>query len=318
MARKSANSQPVVPFEKLFGRVEDMAMVRKASDEACAALPRPLFYGAAYPLKDTGAGKVVLLYPYLAQYFNGKFPIHQQTIGDCVSQGWGLGIDILKTIEIHVAGEAEEFPGEDATEIIYAGSRVEIGRGACGYADGAIGSWAAQFVTRYGTLKRAKYGPLDLTEYNGETARTLGAPNAGVPDPLEPQCREHPVKTTSLVRSYNEARDSIANGYPVPACSGIGFDGQPRRDSDGFLRRNGTWQHCMLFAAVDDDYKRPGLLCINSWGPNWVTGPKRHDQPEGSFWVDADTVDIMLREGDSFAISGYLGYPAQELEYMLI
>jgi hypothetical protein len=74
----------------------------------------------------------------------------------------------------------------------------------------------------------------------------------------------------------------------------------------------------MLFCAVDDEYKRPGLLTVNSWDKTWVTGPRRHDQPEGSFWTDADDVDIMLREGDSFAISGYLGYPAQELEYMLI
>jgi hypothetical protein len=177
-------------------------------------------------------------------------------------------------------------------------------------------------VTKYGTIVRGKYGSLDLTQYNGQTAQKLGAPNAGVPGPLEPQVREHPIKTTSLVRSYSEARDSIANGYPVPVCSTVGFDGQggsqTKRDQDGFARRNGSWPHCMLFAGVDDAFKRPGLLCVNSWGPTWITGPRRHEQPEGSFWVDADICDTMLGEGDSFAISGYLGYPVQDLEYMLI
>jgi hypothetical protein len=301
-----------------FGRVTDMALVKREGDRVLGLLAQPLFYAAAYPLKDTGAGKVVLLYRFLPQHCGGKFPIHTQTIGDCVSHGWGLGIDVLQAAEIQ-AGQGGKFPGEEATEIIYAGSRVEIGKGKCGNQDGSIGAWAAEFVVKYGTIVRGKYGSLDLTTYNGNTAKKLGAPNAGVPDPLEPQVREHPIKTTSLVRSYNEARDSLANGYPIPVCSKIGFDGQPKRDQDGFLRRKGEWPHCMAFCGVDDEFKRPGLLCVNSWGPTWVSGPRRHDQPEGSFWVDADTVDVMLREGDSFAISGYSGYPPQDgLEYMLI
>jgi hypothetical protein len=303
-------------FEKHFGRVEDLAMVAREVDVAMKALAQPLFYAAAYPIKDSGSGKVVLLYAFLRQHFGGKFPIHTQTIGDCVSHGWSLGVDILKAAQIQ-AGAKEEFPGETATEITYAGSRVEIGKGACGHQDGSVGAWAAQFVVQYGTLIRGKYGSLDLTTYNGQTAKKLGAPNAGVPDPLEPQVKEHPVKTTSLVRNYPEARDAIANGYPVPVCSTVGFD-VPKRDEKGFAKRKGSWPHCMLFAGVDDADPRPGLLCINSWGPSWIGGPKRHEQPDGSFWVDADTVDQMLREGDSFAISGYLGYPAQELEYMLI
>lgn len=313
---KIINMQPP-PYERLFGRVEDLKVVRAAVDQAMEFLPQPLFYAAAYPLKGTGSGKVVLLYSFLPQHCGGRFPIHTQTIGDCVSHGWGLGIDVLQAAEIQ-AGTGTKFPGEEATEIIYAGSRVEIGKGQCGHQDGSVGAWAAQFVVKYGTLVRGKYGKLDLTEYNGQTAKALGAPNAGVPDPLEPQVREHPIKTTSLVRGYEEARDSIANGYPIPVCSTVGFEGSKTRDKDGFGKRGGSWPHCMLFCGVDDEFHRPGLLCVNSWGPSWITGPRRHDQPEGSFWVDADVADSMLREGDSFAISGYVGYPAQELTYMLI
>jgi hypothetical protein len=50
---------------------------------------------------------------------------------------------------------------------------------------------------------------------------------------------------------------------------------------------------------------------MNSWGADWISGPKRHDQPDGSFWVDADVAERMLRGQDSFAVSGYEGYPAQ-------
>ena len=117
-------------------------MVAKEVDRVLGLLPQPLFYAAAYPIKDTGTGKVVLLYKFLSQHCGGKFPIHTQTIGDCVSHGWGMGIDILKAAQIQ-AGAPETFAGETATEIVYAGSRVEIGDGKCGNQDGSVGAWAA-------------------------------------------------------------------------------------------------------------------------------------------------------------------------------
>lgn len=73
----------------------------------------------------------------------------------------------------------------------------------------------------------------------------------------------------------------------------------------------------MCFVGVDDENKRPGLLCWNSWGDDWIDGPTRHGQPAGSFWVDADVADAMLRQEDSYAISGYEGFKSQELDYVL-
>jgi hypothetical protein len=284
----------------------------KEVDKVLGDLRHPVFGVTARPIKDSGKGKVVLLHKALAQIM-GHFPIHEQTIGDCVSHGWGLGIDVLKAVQI-TAGAREEFKGETATEIVYAASRVEVGGGRLGNGDGSLGAWASKAVSEaVGTLVRGKYGSLDLTTYSGATAKKLGAPRAGVPDSLEPQAREHTVKTVSLVQNYEEARDAIANGYPVPVCSNRGF--ASKRDAKGFAKPSGSWAHCMLFAAVDDADGRPGLLVINSWGTRWITGPLRHDQPEGSFWCDADVADKMLAEQDSFAMSGYLGYPAQDLDY---
>jgi hypothetical protein len=215
-------------------------------------------------------------------------------------------------------GAREEFTGQTATEILYAGSRIEIGKGSVGTQDGSVGAWVAQFAHDYGTLIRAKYPSLDLTTYSGTLAKKLGMPRAGVPDDLEPLAREHPVKTTSLISTYEEARDAIANGYAIAVSSTVGF--QMKRDQDGFARPEGQWPHCMCFAAVDDSFRRPGLLCVNSWGPSWISGPTRLDQPDGSFWVDANVVNAMLRMQDSFAPSGYVGYPKQvdKLDYMLI
>lgn len=305
------------PNNPLFGRVEDERFLAREVDRVLGYLPHPIFGAAAYPIRDSGAGKVVLLYKFLEAQCGGRFPVHTQTIGDCEGHGWGLSIDLVKAAQI-AAGAAEEFTGETATEVLYAGSRVEIGHGQCGTLDGSVGAWVAQFAHDYGTLVRAKYPSIDLTTYSGDLAQRLGMPRVGVPDDLEPTVREHPVRTTSLISTYEEARDAIANGYAIAVSSTVGF--QAKRDRDGFARAEGKWPHCMCFGGVDDSSGRPGLLCINSWGPSWISGPTRLDQPAGSFWVDADVVNAMLRMNDSFAPSGYVGYPRQvdKLEYMLI
>jgi hypothetical protein len=69
----------------------------------------------------------------------------------------------------------------------------------------------------------------------------------------------------------------------------------------------------MLFGGYDDEYRRPGALCFNSWGPNWVKGPTRGPQPPGTFWIDATTVTSMLKQADSFAFSAYQGFPKVDI-----
>jgi hypothetical protein len=116
----------------------------------------------------------------------------------------------------------------------------------------------------------------------------------------------------ALVKTFDEAAAAIASGYPVPVCSGQGFSST--RDKDGFSRASGSWSHCMCFNSVRFD--RRGLLCQNSWGPDWIKGPKwPEDQPDGSFWVDEATVNRMLRGEDSFAVSAYEGFPYRDLKH---
>jgi hypothetical protein len=134
---------------------------------------------------------------------------------------------------------------------------------------------------------------------------------------LEPIAKEHPVRTTTLVTSWEQARDAIANGYPVAICSDQGFNDE--RDEQGFLHTiRKPWYHCMLLAGIDTMSRRQGGLLINSWGSNWVDGPTRWEQPAGSFWVESDVIDSMLKKEDSFALSNYKGYPGQNnLDYRL-
>jgi hypothetical protein len=272
------------------------------------------FSKGAAAIAGSGEGKTVLLHEIYRELVDPECKSHNQgSYGTCVSQGYGLGVDVLQAVEIK-AGEREKFVAKCSTEYIYGISRVEVGGGRI-RGDGSNGSWAAEGLMKYGTLHRLKYlsDKYDLTRYSGDLSRVWG--RNGVPNELEPIGKEHPVRSAVLVRSYEAARDAIANGYPVPVCSNYGF--RSTRDKDGFCRPSGSWSHCMLFVSVDDAFSRPGLLCWNSWGEDWVSGPIRHNQPLGSFWVDAEVADAMLRQDDSYALSGYEGFKSQELDYDL-
>ena len=61
---------------------------------------------------------------------------------------------------------------------------------------------------------------------------------------------------------------------------------------------------------------RPGAFLLNSWGANAHHGPQGvgHPSPAG-FWADAEVVDGMLREGDSWAFSQFAGFPARKLDW---
>lgn len=263
-------------------------------------------------ITDTGKGKTTLLYQYLVKLV-GKFNVRLQTIGDCVSMGAACGIDVLKCTQHFVLGTGESWVAETATEPIYAASRVEIAGGQLGGGDGSNGIWAAQAMKKYGTLVRQKYGSIDLTVYSGQRARQWGMPRAGMPDELEPFSKEHIIKDFSQVRTWAEARDAIANGYPITIASGAGFTST--RDKDGFARPSGSWPHQMCLIAMKDD-SRPGALIQNSWGPTWISGPKgQYDIPDGSFWVDADVLERnILSSGDSWALSNFVGFPPQKLD----
>lgn len=259
------------------------------------------FSDSGKSLAGTGAGKTVLLYEAVRKIWGRDLDLGPQLIGDCVSWGYAGAVDLIACLEV-IAGEAEEHSWDlrTCTEAIYALSRVEYGDSDGSYEDGSRGAWASVAVRQGGTLSRHRLG-----SYDPDRAKQWGA--LGLPDELEPEARQHRIRRTALVKTFEEARDAIANGYPVTVCSGQGFS--MVRDNDGFARPTGTWYHCMKFIATRDD-ARPGLLCMNSWGDRH-TGPKgQHDIPDGSFWVDAEVCTDMFQSWlDSYALSQFDGYP---------
>jgi hypothetical protein len=267
-----------------------------------ATLRKPTFAEAAPQLAGAGDGKTTLLYKAFKDVNGGQYiPYPAQQIGDCVSHGFGHGVDLLECVQIAIGHKAEALE-QTATEAVYGLARVDIGGGQMGWEDGAVGAWAAKAVSTIGTVSRDVVGP-----YDGKRAKSWGA--NGVPADVKAKAGDHKVKTVALVSTYEELEDALANGYPVPVCSNQGFT--LTRDQDGFCRPKGVWGHCMLIVGTRTD--KPGACILQSWGPDVPSGPLGLDQPSNSFWVDRETVTQMLAMQDSWALSQFDGYPGQSL-----
>lgn len=310
------NVQQGEPPQALFGYEPH----KDESEQFIKSLPKPTIRDAGPQLFNAvGDEKEVLLYRALYKAYEIKygkpFVVGRQGIGDCVSWGWAHGCDIHLAI-MYLAGDSADFKLV-ATESIYGGSRVEArGRTLGGWSDGSYGSAAAKWVKDYGLIFREQYPSADLTSYSAKRAKDWGNyGNGGQGDngKLDEEAKRSPVREVALVTTFEEAVAAIQSGYPIPVCSMQGFSLQ--RDADGFARASGQWAHCMCFIGVRYG-NRPGLLCLNSWGPTWISGPKYpDDMPDGSFWVDKSTANRMLSSRDSFAVSGYDGFPFQELDH---
>lgn len=278
----------------------------KDLDKLLGELPHPLFGAAAHDLYGSGKGKLALPFKNLLKFDSNFGPSERQVQGDCVSHSTRNSVDITRSCEI-INGEKEEFVARGATEAIY-GSRGHGGEGmSC--------SGAARFVHQNGgILLRLKYGDYDLSQYTaigGKWGRT------GVPKELLSEAKKHQVKTISLINTIEQARDAIANGYSISVCSMSGFSS--RRDKYGIASRSGSWAHAMAWIGMDDTHeihKETLFLVQNSWG-NWNGGEKRHDQPDGSFWIRERDAAEMLEQNGSWVFSDVNGFPPRKVTWTL-
>ena len=282
-----------------IGAICDEEDVKKLLGE----LPMPVFGAAAYDLSGSGKGKLSLPFKCLLDFDSNFGADERQTTGDCVSHATRNAIDVTRAVEIK-NGQREDFVARGATEGIYQ-SRGHSGQGmTC--------SGAARYVNQTGgILLRKDYGAVNLSVYNS----SLGA-NHKIPDSVyKNEAQKHQVKTVSNVRTIEEARDALANGYALSVCSGFGFSS--KRDSNGIAKRSGNWAHAMAWIACDDTRERFNetlFLVQNSWGV-WNSGPKVHDQPEGSFWIRESDARGMLAEGGSWVFSDVNGFPPRKIIY---
>lgn len=271
---------------------------------------------AKFPqLHGTGNSKQVLLWKFL-EHHEGPFQPYHQEHGDCVGQAAGLGATTLSAVQAYHRAN-EEFRGHFSTEVAYAGSRIEVG-GVRRGTGGSLCIWASEFLNRWGAVLRGKYGPYDITNYNVDLAIEWGRGGGdGVPADLERIAKDRPVKAFAQVNSWDAACDAIANGYPILIGSNQGFE--TTTDSEGFLAPSGFWNHAMLLWGCDTLSSRQGGCIANSWGTQWINA-RQHKlgTPSGCFWADAYVIDRMLKQGDSYALSNFHGFPTQVIDYFLL
>jgi hypothetical protein len=243
---------------------------------------------------------------------SSKFPeLNQGSVGSCVGHGTVGAIHYSMSAEI-CAGQAEQCKPL-CPEIAYAGGRVEIGKSRLGFRDGCIGAWSAKFTVEYGNLARGKYlSKYDFTEYNAAKCRQLGT--AGVPNDLEPILAEHKITSITKITNFHDAVLALAQGYGIQVASSQGFSSM-RRDKEGYCPAQGRWMHSMCFVGYRRT-GRTGLFCLNSWGTESTTGPKSHeDAPSAGWWVDEETCDKMLSQGDSWAFAGLNGFASRKIDW---
>lgn len=244
---------------------------------------------------------------------NGQhLPNIPQEVGDCVSWGAANAINYTAAVQIARDGTAEEFH-RAFPPYLYGTSRVLVGKGQL-RGDGSVGAWAAQAAQKYGVLPMD--GP-NVPAYSGSIARQWGN-KPGPPQEFVDAAQPFKVQTVAKMRTADDVRDAVCNGYGVTIASDAGFQMTPPMVNGRRInRRSGSWNHQMSIVGYDGEtHTEPLWYVLNSWGPN-AHGSPGGDEPPGGFWITRRDVEYIVRQGDSFAFSGFSGFPAQNLDFRI-
>ena len=245
----------------------------------------PTFQDAAPGLMlATEPPKPILLYKAFKQVLGHYPPYKRQEIGSCVGHGHAHANDCQQVIEI-AFGEPSEFR-ETSAEFVYALSR-QVG-GILGPFDGSYGSAAVKAMVTVGIASREMLGPDGVD--SGTLAKRWGW--SGPPSKYVEMARQFKLGGAAKITSIPAAVSALWNGHVITICSNQGFT--MTRDDEGYCAGQGHWGHCMHITGYDPGFnrqKKRRFLIVQSWGENTPSGPVYMDQPNYSFWADAELVE---------------------------
>ena len=324
------------------GAFQDPEVAEELNDEIVArgGSPDGNAIASQYNFMEAGANRLTLLYPSVVQNYGFRALTKPgQKTGDCVSMGGRDCCLFLVCLEAdsgvpdEVSGKVEGVPKVSdlaASNGVFGNEGIYLHRGHNG--QGMSCSQGVKWVmTEGGIFIRQKFEKADLESYNVQfELRGSG----GSPDWLDDIADDHQIRDVTRPKGEEAARDFIARGKPLWACSGLGWSS--KRDEWGFARQQGGWSHSWHVAAFDDrdvikqKYGFPLALIGHRWAI-WNSGGREIYQradlvppelkekwqslgliapsgnlliPEGYWWADAR----LLRKADLYAPSGAGGW----------
>lgn len=251
-----------------------------------------------------------------------EFTRFHQLTGSCVGAGGGNALVTLNAWEVVKKGDPELIV---LPWWLYNYGQSRKRGGMRGRGEGSFGSTFAESVRLDGVVNALYPG---LPKFRNEDGVVIGqsvemewSDGNHPDDALIAEAKVHPVQTTAKMRSADDVRESIRNGYPVTiACSG--YVNSPRVKGSG--------DNAVLYGIIDASgghqttlqgwWEHPEFgeqyLYVNQW-PKGVYPTDPAGGPPCSCWVSKKTVEWIVAQGEAFSLSGYEGYPAQSLHWLM-
>jgi hypothetical protein len=259
-------------------------------------------------IAGSSQGQRAFLWQYLQAIDKAAYT-ERQTEPDCTSHCSRNARDTSRAVEILVKGEPEDFYKRGATEPTY-GAR---GHGGAGMSPAR----AAKFENETGFLVRKDYGIVDLSVYKGSIGARWGS--GGVPQEVQSLCKQNKVGLIRQIRSVQDAKDALFNGYALSSGQYAAWSAQPN-DKHVHRRVSPGWSHAMATVGFDDTksfWPSTVFFIVNSWG-QWNQPPKEWPK-DAPAWVPGMIVtteedwEVCVRSEDCYVYGNVDGFPPQKL-----
>ncbi len=265
---------------------------------------------------DTANVTKSVLWDFTKKANGGKhFQTFRQITGSCVGQGLGQALWRLASVEVVRLGDPEliKLP---FFLLPYGRSRYYLGERGRG--DGSTGATAARAAVEDGIVAADEPGLPPWTDDDGITfgrdAEYKWSDGAAISAEWLGKAKKHLVKSAAQIKSVDEMRTALQNGYPCTIASDWGGMMQPPATGTPAVllnRRVTTWNHQM---SVHGWWDHPTLgeifYILNSWGPRAHGTPADDSQP-GGFWVKSSEMAYIINQREAFAFSQFAGFEAQ-------
>lgn len=240
-------------------------------------------------------------------------PLDQGGLGSCVGFATAHALETTGAADVVHRREREEWRFRGSGGGMYALSRTHAKQ--LGDWEGSSGAWAVGALQEWGCLFAGSYDSIDLSRYDIPLIRQWQ--NRGVPSNIIEVAKKYPARGCALVKTNAELKGLLQNGYAALSCASQTF--ASRRDQLGFSR--GTipgWNHAMAVVAYRGKASgAEGFLILNSWRPDWISGPEwPDDMPLGSFWCSPADMQKRLDQGDTWGVGGVDLFKKRELNWL--